>query len=140
MQKLHFSTIDEYIQTFPKDVQIILEQIRAAIKEAAPYAEETISYQIPTFKSNGNLVHFAAFKNHIGFYPAPRSKEAFKKELAAYKGGKGTIQFPLDKPIPIELIRKIVKYRVEENSEKINKKKIKVKLNEKTKNKYIHNT
>jgi uncharacterized protein YdhG (YjbR/CyaY superfamily) len=123
MQRLHFSTIDEYIQTFPKDVQKILEQIRAAIKEAAPGAEEAISYQIPTFKFNGNLVHFAAFKNHIGFYPAPKGKDLFKKELSGYKGGKGTVQFPFDKPMPLALIQKIVKYRVKENSEKINKKK-----------------
>ena len=122
MQRLHFSTIDEYIQTFPKDVQKILEQIRAAIKEAAPGAEEAISYQIPTFKFNGNLVHFAAFKNHIGFYPAPKGKDLFKKELSVYKGGKGTVQFLFDKPMPLELIRKIVRYRVKENSEKIKKK------------------
>ncbi len=108
-------TIDEYIVTFPKNVGDILNKIRETIKEAAPDAEETISYQIPTFKLNGNLVHFAAFKNHIGFYPTPSGSEAFKKELSIYKLGKGSVQFPFDKPIPFSLIKKIVKYRVKEN-------------------------
>ncbi|MES2286554.1 MAG: DUF1801 domain-containing protein [Bacteroidota bacterium] len=111
--------IDEYIAGFPKEIQKILEQIRETIKKAAPGAEETISYAIPTFTLNGNLVHFAAFKNHIGFYPAPSGNEAFKKELSKYKGGKGTIQFPLDEPIPLNLITKIVKFRVKENLERI---------------------
>ena len=119
MRKISYSTIDEYIQTFPKEIQEILEKIRQTIKEAAPGAVEAISYQIPTFKLNGNLVHFAVFRNHIGFYPASRGKEAFQKELAAFKGGKGTVQFPLDKPIPLSLIRKIVKYRIKENLKKI---------------------
>jgi len=94
-----FETIDEYIKTFPKDVRGILEQMRQTIRTAAPEAVEAISYQMPTFKLNGkNLVHFAAFKNHIGFYPIPSGIEAFKKELSAYKQGKGSVQFPLDKP------------------------------------------
>lgn len=108
-------TIDEYITQFPDDIQTTLEKLRQTIKECAPKAEETISYQIPTFKLNGNLVHFAAFKDHIGFFPTSSARIAFKKELSQYKGGKGTIQFPYNKPIPYDLIRKIVKYRVREN-------------------------
>ena len=110
--------IDEYIATFPKDIQKMLKEIRAVIKKAAPKAEEAIKYAMPTFVLNGNLVHFAAFKNHIGFYPAPMGIEAFKKELSKYEGGKGSVQFPLDKPLPLTLIGKIVKYRVLVNSEK----------------------
>jgi len=121
--KNKFNTIDEYISTFPDDIQNILQKIRQTIKEAAPDAEEAISYQIPTFKLNGNLVHFAAFKNHAGFYPAPSGQKAFQKELSVYKRGKGSVQFPLDKPIPLSLIKKIVKYRVKENLEKIKNKK-----------------
>lgn len=109
--------IDEYIAGFPPEVQEILQKIRLTIRKAAPKAEEAISYMIPTFKLHGNLVHFAAYKKHIGFYPAPRGNEAFKEELSAYEGGKGTVQFPLDKPIPYALIRKIVKFRVQENSD-----------------------
>jgi len=112
------TTIDEYIATFPANVQAILQKIRATIRKAAPQAEEAISYQMPTFKLNGNLVHFAAFKNHIGFYPVPSGIEKFKKELSAYKGAKGSVQFPLDRPIPYGLISKIVKFRVKENLEK----------------------
>ena len=118
-----FETIDEYIKTFPKDIQKILEQVRETIKVAAPNAEEAISYQIPTFKLNGNLVHFAAFKNHIGFYPAPSGHKAFEKELSVYKSGKGSIQFPLDKPMPLALIKKIVRYRVKESNNSLIKKK-----------------
>ena len=120
--KLTFQTIDEYIKSFPKDVQKILEQVRQAIKKSAPEAQETINYQIPTFRLNGNLVHFAAFKNHIGFYPAPSGLKAFKKELSDYKSSKGSVQFRLDKPMPLSLIKKIVKYRVKENSIKTMKK------------------
>lgn len=109
------TTIDEYIAQFPEDIQQILTQIRAVIKEAAPQATEKISYQMPTFYLKGNLVHFAAFKHHIGFYPAPTGIEEFKEELSAYKGAKGSVQFPLDKPIPFALISRIVKYRVAEN-------------------------
>ena len=120
--KQKFQTIDEYIKTFPKDIQKILESVRKTIKNVAPEAEETINYQIPTFKLNGNLVHFAAFKNHIGFYPGSKAIENFQKELTKYKSSKGAVQFPIDKPIPLSLIRKIVKHRVKENSIKIIKK------------------
>lgn len=108
-------TIDEYIAGFPEDVQAILQKIRQTIKETAPNAEEAISYQMPTFKLKGNLVHFAAFKSHIGFYPVPSGIEQFKEELAVFKQGKGSVQFPLDKPMPYDLIRRIVLFRVEEN-------------------------
>ena len=108
-------TIDEYIAGFPDDVQQILQQIRQTIREAAPDAQEAISYQMPTFKLHGNLVHFAAFKKHIGFYPDPSGIEAFKDELAPYANSKGAVQFPLAKPVPYELISRVVTYRVEEN-------------------------
>jgi len=108
-------TIDEYIAMFPKDVQKVLETLRQVIRENAPEAEETIDYAIPTFKLNGNLVHFAAFKNHIGFYPNPSGIEAFREELSPYKQSKGTVQFPLDKRIPFDLVKKIVDFRVKEN-------------------------
>jgi uncharacterized protein YdhG (YjbR/CyaY superfamily) len=111
-------TIDEYIAAFPKDVQEILEKVRATIHKAAPNAEETINYGIPTFTLNGNLVHFAAFKKHIGFYPTPSGIEKFKVELSGYEGAKGSVQFPLDKPIPYDLISRIVTYRVKDNLEK----------------------
>jgi uncharacterized protein YdhG (YjbR/CyaY superfamily) len=104
--------IDDYIAGFPDGVQKILERIRTTIHKAAPRAEEAIRYQIPTFKLNGNLIHFAAFKNHIGLYPAPRESEALRDELAKYKGGKGTLRFPLDEPIPYGLITRIVKFRI----------------------------
>jgi uncharacterized protein YdhG (YjbR/CyaY superfamily) len=115
MKRSNFQTIDEYIKQFPEDIQQILQKLRSTIYQAAPRATEAISYQIPTFKLNGNLVHFAAFKNHIGFYPTPSGIEAFKKELGAYIKGKGTVQFPLDKPIPYDLVIKIVKFRVKQN-------------------------
>jgi uncharacterized protein YdhG (YjbR/CyaY superfamily) len=115
--------IDEYIAGFPSDVQRILEKIRNNIKKAAPEAQEKISYQMPTFYLNGNLVHFAAFKNHIGFYPTPSGTEKFQKEISKYRAGKGSIQFPLDKPIPYDLITKIVEFRVKENQAKSKKKK-----------------
>ena len=115
--------IDTYISDFPEEVQMLLEQIRAAIRQAAPEAKETINYAIPTYTLNGNLVHFAAFKKHIGFYPGPTGIETFKNELSAYKGAKGSVQFPLDKPLPLDLVTKIVKYRVKENMEKPSKKK-----------------
>jgi uncharacterized protein YdhG (YjbR/CyaY superfamily) len=107
--------IDEYIAGFPRDVQAILEKIRLTVRKAAPDAEETIKYQIPTFTLKGNLVHFAAFKKHIGFYPAPTGIGTFKNELSVYEGAKGSVRFPLDKPIPFALISKIVKFRVKEN-------------------------
>ena len=109
------NSIDEYIGTFPQEIQILLEQVRTTIKQAAPEAEEAIKYAMPTFVLNGNLVHFAAFKNHIGFYPVPSGIEAFKKELSVYKGAKGSVQFPLDEPMPLKLISEIVKFRVNEN-------------------------
>ena len=112
------STIDEYIARCPEDVQAILAKIREIIRKAAPNAEETIKYQIPTFVLNENLVHFAAFQNHIGFYPTPSGITKFKQELSAYKGAKGSVQFPLDAPIPFSLITKIVKFRVKETLEK----------------------
>ncbi|PKN61358.1 MAG: hypothetical protein CVU57_29785 [Deltaproteobacteria bacterium HGW-Deltaproteobacteria-15] len=112
------TNIDEYIAGFPPDVQKVLEKIRKIIRKAAPDAEETIKYRIPTFTLKGNLVHFAAFKEHIGFYPTPTGTEEFKNELSLYKGGKGSVRLPLDKPIPFGLISKIVKFRVEENSER----------------------
>jgi uncharacterized protein YdhG (YjbR/CyaY superfamily) len=112
------NNIDEYISGFPENVQIILEELRETIKKVAPEATEAISYQMPTFKLNGNLVHFAAFKNHIGFYPTPTGTEEFKKELSIYKGGKGSIQFPVNQALPLELISKIVRFRVRENTEK----------------------
>jgi uncharacterized protein YdhG (YjbR/CyaY superfamily) len=108
-------TIDDYIAGFPGDVQAILQQIRQTIRQAAPDAQENISYQMPAFTLKGNLVYFGAFKNHIGFYPIPSGVEAFKEELSAYEQGKGSVQFPLDKPIPYDLISRIVKFRVEEN-------------------------
>ena len=117
-KKAGYNSIDEYIETFPKDVQKKLRQVRATVRAAAPDAEEKISYQMPTFALNGNLVHFAAFKNHIGLYPTPSGTEAFKREIAGYKTAKGSIQLPLDEPLPLELISKIVKYRVAENRKK----------------------
>jgi uncharacterized protein YdhG (YjbR/CyaY superfamily) len=112
------NTIDDYIAGFPADVQKILQQIRATIKKAAPDATEAISYAIPTFKLNGNLIHFAAFKNHIGLYPTPVGIKEFEDELAAYEQGKGSVQFPLDKPMPLDLISRIVQFRVAKNLEK----------------------
>lgn len=116
-------SIDAYIVQFPIEIQEKLQQIRVVIKEAAPDASEKISYQMPTFYLNGNLVHFAAFKHHIGFYPAPSGIENFAEKLAAYKTSKGAIQFPLDKPIPLGLVRAIVEYRVRENTRKFGAKK-----------------
>ena len=118
MTKKEVTSIDEYISMFPSDTQKILQRLRQTIGECAPRAQETISYAIPTFKLNGNLVHFAAFKDHISFFPTSSPREAFKKELSKYKGGRGTIQFPLGEPIPFDLVRNIVKYRVKENTAK----------------------
>jgi uncharacterized protein YdhG (YjbR/CyaY superfamily) len=112
MEKGRSKDIDEYIAGFPDDIQKILQKIRVTIKRAASKTEEAISYQIPTFKLNGkNLIHFAAFKNHVSVYPAPRGAEEFKDDLAGYKGGKGTVQFPLDQPVPYDLITRIVKFK-----------------------------
>jgi len=113
------ATVDEYIKNFPPAVQTKLRQIRKIIKAAAPKAEELISYGIAGYKYHGMLIYFAGFTNHVSVYPAPRSADEFKKELAAYKGGKGTVQFPLDKPVPAELVKRIVKYRVKLNEEKL---------------------
>jgi uncharacterized protein YdhG (YjbR/CyaY superfamily) len=110
--------IDEYIADFPHEVQEILQQIRSLVRKAAPEAKEAIKYQIPTYVLNGNLVHFAAYKKHIGFYPTPSGIEQFKKELSAYKSAKGSVQFPIAEPIPFNLIEKIVRYRVVENRSK----------------------
>jgi len=110
--------MDEYIGGFANDVHAILEKIRITIRKAAPSAKEKIGYGIPTFTLNGNLVHFAAFKRHIGFYPTPSGIKKFKQELSVYKGAKGSVQFPIDKPIPFGLISKIVKFRVQENLKK----------------------
>ena len=117
-KKTGFTSIDEYIATFPEEIRVKLEELRTTIRAAAPDAEEKISYQMPTFALKGNLVHFAAFKHHIGFYPAPRGIEAFKDELAIYDGAKGSVRFPIDKPLPLQLISRIVKFRVDENLKK----------------------
>ncbi len=111
-------TIDDYIAQFPEDVQKMLQELRAVIRTAAPDAEEKISYQMPTFYLNGNLVHFAAYKNHIGFYPAPSGIERFKEELSPYAGAKGSVQFPLSQPVPFELVARITTFRAEENRAK----------------------
>ena len=111
--------IDEYIAGFPNDIQRILEKIRMTIRKAAPAAEETIKYQIPTFTLKGNLLSFAAYKKHIGFYPAPSGNEKFRNELSVYRAGKSSVRFPLDKPIPFDLISKIVKFRVREHLERV---------------------
>jgi uncharacterized protein YdhG (YjbR/CyaY superfamily) len=119
-----FKNIDDFIESFPVNVQKILGKLRKTIQEAAPGAEEAIRYGIPTFRLNDeNLVHFSALKKHIGFYPTPSAIVAFKKELSAYKGAKGSVQFPLDKPIPFDLVKRIVKFRVEESFAKGKKKK-----------------
>jgi uncharacterized protein YdhG (YjbR/CyaY superfamily) len=115
-------TTSEYIATAPKASQPKLRQLRAAIKKAAPKAEEYISYGMPAYRQNGMLVYFAGFKNHVGLYATPKGNEAFKKELAAYKTGKGSIQFPLSEPLPLALITKIVKFKIKENSQSIKRK------------------
>jgi len=116
--KVGFISIDEYIATFPEEIQKILEELRATIKAAAPKAQEKISYQMPAFALKGNLVYFGAYKNHIGFYPTSSGIQAFKKELSIYEGAKGTVRFPIDKPLPLDLISRIVKFRVAENLKK----------------------
>lgn len=117
-----YTDINAFIAEFPEEVQIILEKVRTTIQQAAPDATEAIKYGMPTFVLNGNLVHFAAYKKHIGFYPAPTGIDAFINDLAQFRTGKGTIQFPIDKPIPFDLITKVVKFRVEENLNKRKKK------------------
>jgi len=113
--KAGFSSIDAYIASFSEETQALLEAMRATIRAAAPEAEEKISYQMPTFFLKGNLVHFAAAKHHIGFYPASSGIAAFKEELSIYKGAKGSVQFPLDQPMPLDLVGRIVRFRVAEN-------------------------
>ena len=119
----HASDIDTYINSFPSEFRSILEQVRQTIKLAAPDAEETINYAMPTFVLHGNLVHFAGYKHHIGFYPAPSGISAFQNEISAYKWAKGSVQFPLNQPIPLDLIERIVKFRVKENLDRAVKKK-----------------
>jgi uncharacterized protein YdhG (YjbR/CyaY superfamily) len=117
-EKKTFNTIDEYIATFPEETQKLLGQVRATVKKAAPDATEKISYQMPTFFLNGNLVHFAAYKNHIGFYPSANGIAEFEPELSVYKRAKGSVQFPINQPLPLDLIGRIVKYRAAENAKK----------------------
>ncbi len=117
------ANIDEYISGFPEDIQSKLQEVRTTIHEAAPEASEAIKYAIPTFVLNGNLVHFAAFKNHIGFYPTPMGIEEFDNALSVYKQGRGSVQFPLDQPMPLALIAKIVKFKVKKNLKKAEGKK-----------------
>jgi uncharacterized protein YdhG (YjbR/CyaY superfamily) len=120
-------TVDEYILSFPPAVQSILKKVRATVLKAAPQAEETMKYRLPTLVLNGNLVHFGAFKNHIGFYATPTGNEQFRRELSVYKGAKGSVQFPLSEPIPFNLISKIVRFRVRENMERAAVKKTRAK-------------
>ena len=118
MYTKQYKNIDEYIAAFPEEIRKTLQKLRQVIHEAAPEAQEVISYNMPAFKQNGILVYFAAFKNHIGFYPTSSGVAAFKKELSAYETSKGTVRFPFDKPIPFELVARIVKFRVQENLSK----------------------
>ncbi|WP_063567148.1 DUF1801 domain-containing protein [Paenibacillus sp. O199] len=115
--------VDEYISQFPSDVQVKLQSLRQVIRDSAPNAVEKISYKMPTYAEHGNLVHFAAYSKHIGFYPGASGIEAFKEELSRYKGAKGSVQFPLDQPLPEDLIRRIVEFRVQVNVEKAKEKK-----------------
>ena len=123
MEKITIENTDKYIASFPKETQTKLKQLRAIIKKSAPKSEESISYQMPTFKYNGPLVYFAGYEKHVGFYPTPSPIKAFEKELNNYKTSKGAIQFPIDEPLPVELITKIVLFKVKENSEKMETKK-----------------
>lgn len=118
MKRIIAKNVDEYIRSFPLPAKAALQNIRKTIKAAAPKAEELISYGIAGYKYHGMLIYFAGFTNHVSVYPAPRTAERFKKELTGYKGGKGTVQFPLDKPIPLDLVKRIVKYRMKQNEEK----------------------
>jgi len=119
MKALAAKTVDEYIKSFPAKQQILLRQLRRAIKATAPLAEELISYGIAAYKYQGIVIYFAGFNNHVSVYPAPRTAPAFKNELSAYKGGKGTVQFPLDKPLPLGLVKRMVQYRIKANKEKV---------------------
>jgi len=133
MKRLPPESVEKYIAGFPKDVQKLLKEIRATVKKAAPKAAESISYGIPAFRQDGPVLFYAAFKNHIGIYPAPRAAAEFKEELKAYKGNKGTIQLPLDKKLPLGLIKRIVKYRLQQNAEAAILKKAKAKAKAKKK-------
>ncbi len=121
-RKKGFKTVDEYIASFPENIQKILQDLRKVIREAAPQAKEVISYQMPAFKQNGILVWFSAFKNHIGFFPTALGVEAFKEKLTNYETSKGTIRFPINEPIPFDLVKEIVKYRVNQDATKKTKK------------------
>jgi len=116
--RIKFTNIDDYIASYPRETRIILDRLRETIRKAAPEAKETINYGIPTFTLKGNLVHFAAFKNHIGFYPAPSGIEAFKNELSDYEGAKGSVKFPISESLPFSLVSRIVEFRVKESLEK----------------------
>ena len=119
MTKQRFQTIDEYIESFPAEVRSILEQVRQAIRQTAPAAEEAISYQIPTFKLDGRyLVYFSGWKNHISLYPQPDSTGSLDEELTPYKSGRGTLKFPLEKPLPLDLVRKVVAALIADNQAK----------------------
>jgi uncharacterized protein YdhG (YjbR/CyaY superfamily) len=122
INQVSFKSIDEYIALFPEEIQLKLQEIRAAIHAAAPEAEERISYRMPAFAQKGILVYFAAWKDHIGFYPTSSGTQAFRQELSAYEYSKGTIKFPLEKPLPLDLISRIVKFRVAENLKKAKEK------------------
>ncbi|MGQ0738428.1 MAG: iron chaperone [Bacteroidota bacterium] len=122
MKRTTAKNVDEYISSFPPKVQAMLKKIRQTVKKTAPKAEEMISYGIAGYKYNGMLIYFAGYTNHVSVYPAPRMAETFKKELAGYKGGKGTVQFPLDKQLPLDLIKRVVQFRVKANEEKAAKK------------------
>ena len=117
MEATKYKTVQDYLSAQQAPAKTLLQQMRSTIKEAAPEAEEVISYNMPALKLNGMLVWYAAFKNHIGFYPRPSGLEAFKKEISVYKSTKGAVQFPMDQPLPLALVTKIVKYRVKENKE-----------------------
>lgn len=122
MRNASYTTVEEYIAAFPEEIRALLEAMRATIRAAAPDAGERISYQIPTFTLHGNLVHYAAFKRHIGFYPASSGIAAFQEELAGYKQSRGAVQFPLDQPLPLELVARITRYRADENRARAAKK------------------
>lgn len=124
MNTIKYQNVDEYIVHFPTNIQQVLQQLRAIIKNTAPSSEELISYNMPAYKQNGVLVYFAAHKKHIGFYPTALPIKVFEKELTTYKCSKGAIQLPIDKPLPSELIAKIVKFKIEENAQKVKSKKI----------------
>jgi uncharacterized protein YdhG (YjbR/CyaY superfamily) len=120
---IKFKTVAEYFSSFPESTREILEVMRSTIKQEAPNAQEVISYNMPAFKANGVLVYYAAYQGHIGFYPTSKPIEVFKEELSAYKFSKGAVQFPIDHPLPVDLIRRMVKFRVQQDSEKVGKKK-----------------